>query len=200
MSTSSPPGSGVDCNDGDVNVHPSAAERCDHVDQDCDTRIDEGVTITVYADRDADSHGDSAAPRSGCAGDPGTALLADDCFDRDANVFPGQTTYFAEYYCRSGSGRCDLGMGPGCLVMVGMFMTCDTSMPSWDYDCSGAPTREPLGSMSCSGDCIMGCRGGGIVYGSTAACGSTAPRYGCGCMIPGGCVASGPSSSQVRCR
>src|SRR5690606_36029419 len=40
---------GDDCDDGDPARHPSATERCDGVDDDCDGRIDEGFACRIGA-------------------------------------------------------------------------------------------------------------------------------------------------------
>jgi hypothetical protein len=37
----------LDCDDGDRLRHPGAGEACDGVDQDCDSRIDEGVSVAA---------------------------------------------------------------------------------------------------------------------------------------------------------
>ncbi len=85
-------GTAGDCNDLDPNVHPSAEEVCDHVDQDCDGAIDEGVTTTYYLDRDGDGYGDDETTTEACS-PPTTVFLetGGDCDDLNAAVNPGAT-------------------------------------------------------------------------------------------------------------
>ena len=52
---------GQDCDDSRADVHPGAAETCDLVDNNCDRRVDEGVTLPKFLDADGDGHG-SAVP------------------------------------------------------------------------------------------------------------------------------------------
>ncbi|MFN7143931.1 MAG: MopE-related protein [Myxococcota bacterium] len=80
---------GDDCDDADPTVHPDAVEVCDEVDNDCDDRVDEGVTDPFYADVDGDGFGDPSARVDACAADPGWVSDATDCVDTDATVFPG---------------------------------------------------------------------------------------------------------------
>ena len=81
---------GTDCDDGDAAVHPSAEERCDGVDNNCDTIIDDGLEITTfYADADEDGFGDPAAPVEACEAPLSTVAATGDCDDGDAGVYPG---------------------------------------------------------------------------------------------------------------
>ena len=81
---------GTDCDDGDAAVHPSAEERCDGVDNNCDTIIDDGLEITTfYADADEDGFGDPAAPVEACEAPLSTVAATGDCNDGDAGVYPG---------------------------------------------------------------------------------------------------------------
>ena len=50
--------SGADCDDSDPEIHPGLLEICDHKDNNCDGRIDEGATILAFPDVDGDGHGD----------------------------------------------------------------------------------------------------------------------------------------------
>ena len=77
-----------DCDDDDPLVFPSAPERCDGRDQDCDGEVDEDVATVWYADADADGFGDASRTTADC--DPGAGWVADatDCDDADASASP----------------------------------------------------------------------------------------------------------------
>ncbi|MCZ7684930.1 MAG: putative metal-binding motif-containing protein [Sandaracinaceae bacterium] len=81
---------GDDCNDAEAGVHPSEAESCDLLDNDCDGAIDEGVARTLYRDADMDGHGDPSAPMAaGCESVPGYETNSTDCDDSRADRNPG---------------------------------------------------------------------------------------------------------------
>ena len=50
---------GDDCNDSESTAHPSEAEACDGIDNDCDDAVDEGGRV-FYEDRDGDGFGSTA--------------------------------------------------------------------------------------------------------------------------------------------
>ncbi len=77
-----------DCNDADPTISPDAIEVCDEVDQNCNGDIDEGVQTEFYADADADTFGDIAAPLYACTLPPGGAANSVDCNDGDASINP----------------------------------------------------------------------------------------------------------------
>ncbi|MBT8492340.1 MAG: putative metal-binding motif-containing protein, partial [Deltaproteobacteria bacterium] len=102
---------GVDCNDNNPNVNPSALESCDSVDQDCDGDVDEEAfdASTYYADTDGDGYGDPDASVDACNPPADHVANDDDCYDDNAEVNPGQTGFF----------------------------TTDRGDGSFDWDCSG---------------------------------------------------------------
>ena len=85
-----------DCHDGDPEISPGADEVCDHVDNDCDGRIDEDSAADApvwYPDLDGDGYGDQDEPTPACeqpwdhvSGEAGV-----DCDDVDPNVNPAAT-------------------------------------------------------------------------------------------------------------
>ncbi|MBN2495243.1 MAG: hypothetical protein JXR96_11665 [Deltaproteobacteria bacterium] len=86
----------ADCDDGDADVHPGAAERCENaIDDDCDGQTDEGCDCEltdVFRDADGDGYGDPDSSTRSCADEtpPGGYVLdASDCDDSDAGVNPG---------------------------------------------------------------------------------------------------------------
>ncbi|MBX5480551.1 MAG: putative metal-binding motif-containing protein, partial [Myxococcaceae bacterium] len=87
-----PPGSatvGGDCNDGNANVHPNAAEVCDDIDNNCNGQVDEGVKMTWYQDNDLDGFGDPAHSVTDCMQPPNTSMVGTDCNDDDDLIRPG---------------------------------------------------------------------------------------------------------------
>lgn len=82
---------GDDCDDGDAQRHPGAAEACDRLDQDCDQVVDEGPRV-LYADFDADGYGTGAdAVATACETLDGYSAVPGDCDDADGGVNPGAT-------------------------------------------------------------------------------------------------------------
>ena len=123
-----------DCDDTSDLVNPGALEACDGVDNDCDTFVDEPDATdctTYWRDLDGDGYGDETSSRCLCAPQaPHDAENDDDCFDYNANAFPGNTAWF------------DLHRGDG----------------SCDYNCDGVESAlyEDLGSCSdVSGTCTL---------------------------------------------
>ena len=85
---------GDDCNDGRRDVNPAASETCDHVDNNCDGNVDEGVLINVAPDADRDGFPVDGESRMECPGFAGLVAIDDDtlfdCDDANPTVNPGQ--------------------------------------------------------------------------------------------------------------
>lgn len=81
----------LDCNDANSSIYPGAAELCNHLDDDCDQLIDEGVETVFYADQDQDGFGQSSVQSSGCVAPVGFAALDGDCNDGNSAMHPGST-------------------------------------------------------------------------------------------------------------
>ena len=55
-------GKGVDCDDKNPAVHPGATETCNAIDDDCNAKIDDGLTfVDYYVDFDGDGYGAGTA-------------------------------------------------------------------------------------------------------------------------------------------
>ncbi len=78
-----------DCDDGSPSAHPTATERCNAVDDDCDGEVDDGLGVAVWTDLDRDGFGAEGAARVTCAPLPTDAFLAGDCDDANRDVAPG---------------------------------------------------------------------------------------------------------------
>ncbi|MES2638884.1 MAG: putative metal-binding motif-containing protein [Myxococcota bacterium] len=78
-----------DCNDSSATVNPGRTETCNDLDDDCDSSVDEGLTL-YYADADDDSYGDDG-DAGDCSSSAGDVTNDDDCNDASAYVYPGAT-------------------------------------------------------------------------------------------------------------
>ncbi|MSQ03731.1 MAG: hypothetical protein EXR71_17905 [Myxococcales bacterium] len=80
---------GEDCDDADATINPDGVEVCNGLDDDCDTRVDDGVLLPYWADADGDGHGDPAAPIDACEAPAGYVDNTLDCDDTEADRWPG---------------------------------------------------------------------------------------------------------------
>ncbi len=82
----------TDCDDAAVNTHPSAAEICNAIDDDCDGTADDGLTfVNYYNDGDGDGYG-AGAVTNACQS-PGATYVTNntDCNDGNSAINPGAT-------------------------------------------------------------------------------------------------------------
>ena len=83
-----------DCNDSDAAIHPSAAEVCDEIDNDCDGDIDSDDSsisdaVAWYVDADGDGYGNADYAVETCERPPGYTADSSDCDDGSAASHPG---------------------------------------------------------------------------------------------------------------
>jgi hypothetical protein len=157
-----------DCNDADYTVHPSAIEVCgDGIDNNCDGQLNSRDAIgcrNFYRDMDGDTYGITGGTQCWCDSGsyPYTGLTATDCYDSNANAFPGQPAYFTshrgdgsyDYNCSGGEERQYSTVSSGCAWDI-VYIDCEcdtagwaTSTPAcgasarWISDCSA--TYDPI--------------------------------------------------------
>ncbi|MCB9761453.1 MAG: FG-GAP repeat protein [Alphaproteobacteria bacterium] len=137
----------LDCDDANPIVHPAATETCDGVDQDCDGGVDEGLTLTAWADDDRDGFGDPARPVTLCTLDGVHVQDDTDCDDADPSVFPG-----AVERCDAADQDCDGAVDEGAADAVAWYV-------DGDGDGFGDPEAEswaceaPAGAVGDATDC-----------------------------------------------
>ncbi len=104
---------GLDCDDTNAAIQPSADELCDGIDNDCNGIVDDDAidTSTFYADTDGDGFGDPDVMVEACSAPSGYSALADDCDDALADVFPGapeaDCSDLIDYNCDGSAGVVD---------------------------------------------------------------------------------------------
>lgn len=115
-----------DCDDACATCRPGGTESCDGRDQDCDTRVDEGVTTRVYRDADGDGVGSSTAPTLDvCTAPVGYATLAGDCNDGRSDVSPQRAET-----CSGVDENCDGRIDETFACVRGQTTSCTTSCGS----------------------------------------------------------------------
>lgn len=134
-----------DCNDADALIRPGATERCNGVDDDCDTQIDDGVKPTWYKDGDGDSYGNAAISTVSCTAPTGYVSNSLDCDDSNASTHPG-----AVETCNGVDDDCDL------TVDEDLRLTYYQDADNDGYGNSAVSTKacsKPAGYVTNNGDC-----------------------------------------------
>ncbi|MHC4278190.1 MAG: RCC1 domain-containing protein, partial [Planctomycetota bacterium] len=193
----------VDCNDGDANINPGAAEVCDLVDNNCDGNTDEGfATSTFYPDSDGDGYGDVDPLNStqACLAPSGYVSDNTDCDDTDASINPGaddatcdgidddcsgaaDEDYLIDSTC--GVGECQATNTPSSCV-AGVETACVPGDPApatseaicdgLDNDCDGTVDEAYVIDASCGvGECQANNTPSSCVAGVETACQAGTP-------------------------
>jgi hypothetical protein len=150
---------GTDCDDDDPTISPSADERCNGRDDDCDDLVDDEDSDVVdpsawYEDADEDGYGADESATAACEAPSGYVDEGGDCDDTDPAYHPGAAeddcTDPADYNCDGSTGYADEdGDGhPACedcddgsaSVHPGAEEYCD----GLDNDCDGTTDNDAL--------------------------------------------------------
>ncbi|MCB9745431.1 MAG: FG-GAP repeat protein [Alphaproteobacteria bacterium] len=101
-----------DCDDSAAEVYPEAPELCDGLDNNCDFRIDEGLSSAWYPDADGDGWGADAGVTEACEAPEGYVEQGGDCDDSASAANPGQSTEICgdglDNDCDGSFGECGL--------------------------------------------------------------------------------------------
>ena len=137
----------TDCDDTQNTIYPGAVELCDGFDNNCDTQIDEGLTLTTYyADLDGDGYGDPNQAEDACSQPTGYVTDNTDCDDTNAAIFPGNPEV-----CDGLDNNCDTAIDEG--------LALTTYYADLDGDGFGDPNNsveacsQPTGYVSDNTDC-----------------------------------------------
>ena len=139
----------LDCDDSDGNVHPSAPEYCDGVDQDCDGVADDSAVDATrwYLDTDSDSFGDPNVYAYSCSQPAGYVPNALDCDDAASGVYPT-----ADEYCDGIDEDCDGNIDDNAADAQRYYDDVDGDGygdPSSFQDACTAPANSSLNTLDC---------------------------------------------------
>jgi len=120
-----------DCDDENPDIHPDAEETCDHIDNDCDGTVDDGLErFAWFLDADADGFGDDTIGIEDCLPPDGYVLDPGDCNDQDPAIHPG-----ALDVCDAADNDCDGQVDE------------DEPPPAWFQDVDGDGFGSPDASV-----------------------------------------------------
>lgn len=132
-----------DCDDDDPTVKPGLTEACNLRDDDCDGRMDEGVTTVFYLDGDEDGYGDPNVTATACTPPEGYTFQAGDCADGDPLRYPTATER-----CNNLDDNCNGQSDEG----VTTTYYYDNDGDGWGNTTIEACTK-PTGTVTQGGDC-----------------------------------------------
>jgi len=140
----------TDCDDTDPAEHPSAAEACDGLDNDCDGAVDEpdrfGNT-RWYTDADGDTFGDPVGWVAACAPVADRVLSGDDCDDTDPTIHPTSPET-----CDGADQDCDGTLDEDAVDARLWYRDLDNDGYGTEAD-TRAACRRPIGFVVVGGDC-----------------------------------------------
>ncbi len=91
-----------DCDDSDPLIRPGVSERCNDIDDDCDSIIDEDLSYDWYVDVDLDGYGGGDSLND-CDPPAGAVEVGGDCDDTNPDIHPD-----ANEICNGIDDNCDL--------------------------------------------------------------------------------------------
>jgi hypothetical protein len=145
-----------DCDDTNPEIAPTAAERCNGIDDNCNGLVDDADPLLAegvrgYQDADGDGYGDSSEARDWCSLPAGWSLTGTDCDDQDSSSFPNNPES-----CDGRDNDCDGSTDEDPAI----------DAPTWylDFDQDGVGTvaatlnscSQPAGYVATAGDCDDG--------------------------------------------
>ena len=149
-------------------VNPGIKEICEgKIDENCDGNVDEdGATkcVNYYVDVDGDAFGTGNASCKCVKPASGFATVAGDCYDKSADVKPGQTGWFTKHRGdNSFDYDCNLQSDlryPTLGKCAGTFFFCGSTVAGWDGDkapaCgTGAKWLSGCTGIACSGKTLI---------------------------------------------
>jgi photosystem II stability/assembly factor-like uncharacterized protein len=152
-------GTALDCNDANATIHPGATEVCNTVDDDCDSSIDEGVSLTFYRDADGDGFGNPAVTISACSAPAGYVANNTDCDDSSSQDHPGASEIVAngddencdghELCYRDNDGD---GYGTPTAITSANLSCADAGESTVDTDCDDASGQDHPGATEIVGN------------------------------------------------
>ena len=141
-----------DCSDTDAFSYPFAPERCDNLDNDCDSLIDEDIQSMWYADTDGDGFGDINSVISDCNPPDEHVLDSTDCDDTNPDISP-----IADEICDSIDNDCDFLIDDEDVIVGGTTYYLDADEDSFgDLTASMDFCLQPEGYVLDTSDCDDG--------------------------------------------
>jgi hypothetical protein len=139
-----------DCDDTEPMSHPTAEERCDGYDNDCDSEVDEDAVdlATWYADLDGDGYGNPDTVVHACAAADGHVADNTDCDDDAVTAHPG-----AVEYCDGLDNDCDDEIDTDAIFGTVSWYRDEDGDGHGDPDISVESCDGPIGSVRLGDDC-----------------------------------------------